>query len=282
MRSPRARIAAVAFVVVAAGIVAARARRPPLVRCSAECAAPAADRAACAIPPEPRPPPKRVWRQSTRYPIVTGDPKEAFWQMHENAPLVDPDDEPRPTTILLHGMCADSDWTCDWLQYFDLAPQWMLCPRAPARCDAGYRWSSAPDTLRAIQATIASAKSRHGDRLRDDDLVLAGMSQGAYAIASLLRWLAKQPASPLHLRGVVMQGAEVRVDPADALKLGVRVALTAGDRDGAAPAMRAEAERLRRAGVDARWESMGRDEGHFSSVSTGKTMAILVDWARAR
>jgi hypothetical protein len=63
-------------------------------------------------------------------------------------------------------------------------------------------------------------------------------------------------------------------------RLGARVALAAGDLDAAAPAMRAEAERLRRSGVDARYVSLGKDEGHFLSVSTGKMVAQALDWCR--
>jgi hypothetical protein len=44
--------------------------------------------------------------------------------------------------------------------------------------------------------------------------------------------------------------------------------------------MRAEAERLRRAGVDARYVSLGKDEGHFISVATGGAVARLIDWCR--
>jgi predicted esterase len=276
-----------AMVVLAiASVVAARARcsRGVDVRTTASSPSAASTPSveASSVPDADAPPaPKRIWRLATRYPLVTGDPKDATWQMHENAPLVDPDDVPRPTTILLHGMCADSNWTCDWLQYFELAPQWMLCPRAPSHCgEGGYKWAAAAETLRVVETTLASAKARNGARVEDERIVLAGFSQGAYAVAGLMRLLAATPT--LHVRGVVLQGAEVHVDAAAARTLGVRVALTAGDLDGAAPAMRAEAARLRREGIDVRYESLGQDEGHFTSVSTGKIVAQLVDWVRAR
>jgi hypothetical protein len=234
--------------------------------------------------PAPRDPPRRVRHDSVRVVLSTGNPREAFWQMHEAEPLIVPDEEPRPVTLLFHGMCADSSWTCDWLQYFAMAPQWQLCPRAPSPCSSepGYRWTGAADTRRLVELSIATLKERHGARVRDDSVVLAGFSLGAYAVAGLVRELARQPSPSLGVRGILAQGAHVHFSAADVRKLGARIALTAGDLDGAAPAMRAEADQLRRHGIDARYVSLGTDESHFSSVSTGKTVAELIDWCRGQ
>jgi predicted esterase len=226
--------------------------------------------------------PRRVRRDSVRVPLDAGRPSEAFWQMHESEPLVVPDEEPRPVTVLLHGMCADSSWTCDWLQYFDMRPQWQVCPRAPGRCrtEPGYSWTGGAATRRVVELALSTLKQRHGARVRDDSVVIAGFSQGAYALAGLVHELALRPSPSIHVRGILAQGAHVHFTPADVRALGVRVALTAGDLDGAEPAMRAEAEQLARAGVEARFASLGRDEGHFTSVSTGRTVAQLIDWCR--
>jgi predicted esterase len=200
--------------------------------------------------------------------------------MHESAPLVDPDDAPRSVTVLLHAMCADSTWMCDWLQYFAMQPQWQICPRAPRRCRGeGFQWGSAAESRRTIEAAVAALEERQGARVRDDAVVLAGFSQGAYALADLVRDLARRPWG-LRVRCILAQGARVRFSGPDLRTLGVRLVLTAGDRDSAAPAMRAEAERLRREGADARYASLGKDEGHFISVSTGKIVAALIDECR--
>jgi len=273
---------AVLLALLAVGAVAAvRARRirptppVPIASITPDTAPPA-----MAAPVDP---PRRVRRDSVRVPLSAGSPREPDAQMHEAEPLVEPDDEPRPVTILLHGMCADSSWTCDWLQYFRMAPQWQICPRAPGKCPAepGYSWTGAADTRRVVDLSLAAAVQRHGDRVRDDATVLAGFSLGAYAVAALVRDLALRPSPSLHLRGIVAQGAKVHFAAADVRKLGARVAMAAGDLDGAAPAMRAEAERLRREGVDARYVSLGKDEGHFTSVSSGKVIAQLIDWCRS-
>jgi predicted esterase len=230
----------------------------------------------------PRTPPKPVRRDSVLVPLSTGNPSEAFWQMHEAAPLIEPDDETRPVTLLLHGMCADSSWTCDWLQYFPMAPQWQVCPRATRKCstEPGYSWTNATDTRRIVELSLATLKQRHGERVRDDSIVVAGFSLGSHAIAGLVRELARQAPRALRLRGIVVQGAPVHFSAADLRKLGARIAFTAGDLDGAAPAMRAEAEKLRREGIDSRYASLGKDESHFSSVATGRTIAQLIDWCR--
>jgi hypothetical protein len=217
-----------------------------------------------------------------RVPLDTGRPGESFWQMHESAPLVEPDEEPRPVTVLLHGMCADSSWTCDWLQYFDMAPSWQICPRAPGPCrsEPGYAWTSAGETRRVVELALATLKERHGSRVQDDSVVIGGFSLGAYAVAGLVSELAADPAPPFRLRGVLAQGAHVRFAERDLRALGVRVVLAAGDLDRAAPAMRAEADRLARAGILARYVSLGSDESHFTSVSTGRIVAQLLDWCR--
>jgi predicted esterase len=227
-------------------------------------------------------PPKRVRRDSVRVPLSTGNPREDSWQMHESAPLIEPDDEPRSVTLLFHGMCADSSWTCDWLQYFEMAPQWQICPRAPAKCagEEGFRWTSGAETRRLAELSVATVRERHPGRVRDDAMVLAGFSLGAYTVASLVHELAHTPSTSWHVRGILAQGAHVHFSAADLRALGTRVVLAAGDLDAAAAAMRAEAERLRREGIEVRYASLGKEESHFTSVSTGKVVAQLIDWCR--
>jgi predicted esterase len=232
--------------------------------------------------PAPMPePPRRVRRDSVPAGIASATAGEG-WVMHESAPLIEPDAEPRPVTVLFHAICADDNWTCDWLQYFAMAPQWQLCPRAPVACSGGgYQWTASAGVMRKlVEESVVTTKARHGDLVREDATVLAGFSQGSYAVAALTHDLATRPGSPLRVKGVLVQGAGVHFVPADVRQLGLRVALVAGDLDAASPAMRAEADRLVRAGVEARYVSLGKDEGHFISVSTGKTVAQALDWCR--
>lgn len=202
--------------------------------------------------------------------------------MHESAPYLVPDTARRPVTVILHALCADEIWMCDWLQYGELPPQWQVCPRGPIACgNGGAQWTTSGEaTLRQIETAIAKTRERHGDRV-GDDVVLAGMSQGAYAVAHVIRELARQPKPSLLVRGVVLHGAHVEVSAADAKKLGIRVVLAAGDQDGAAPAMRALSARLQAQGVDARYASFG-PVGHFLPVDSASPMVGFIEWARAR
>ncbi|MGZ3477550.1 MAG: alpha/beta hydrolase [Polyangiales bacterium] len=201
--------------------------------------------------------------------------------IRETAPYLEPDAERRPVTMILHALCADEKWMCDWLQHGDLGPQWQICPRAPIACgNGGAQWSApTTDVLHLLEHALAATKSRHPDRVRDEGLVLAGMSQGAYAIARLVHELAEHPSPTLKPKGLVLHGASITLSPVDLKKLGVRVVLAAGDDDGAAPKMKALANALKSQGVEARYASFG-PVGHFLPVDTASTMAELIAWAR--
>jgi predicted esterase len=201
--------------------------------------------------------------------------------VRETEPLVDPDDAPRPVTIAFHSLCFDPQWTCDWFRPGDFAPQWQLCPRAPTPCGGGgYRWDAGPrDVRRLVELSLATVKERHGTRVRDDGTVLVGYSNGAFAVASLVHALAQEPEAPVHVKGVVLFGAEVDLSAADVKTLGARVGLTAGDLDGSSYRMRAGADALKRQGVEARFVSLGR-VGHVIPQATSPAIGQLIDWAR--
>jgi predicted esterase len=222
--------------------------------------------------------PQRVRHDGVGVALASDD-----WSMRETEPLIVPDTERRPVTLLLHAICSDPTWTCDWLQYSELAPQWQLCPRAPTSCGGGgYKWTaSVTDTRRLLELSLATLKARHAARVRDDTVVLVGLSQGAYAVAAVVHDLATSSAapSPLKVKGIVLHGAQTHLAATDVHRLGARVALAAGDLDGAAPSMRAQALELRRQGVEARFVSLG-PVGHFIPVSSGMAIAELIDWTR--
>lgn len=196
------------------------------------------------------------------------------WVMNETEPMLSYDTERRPITFVLHGLCADQIWMCDWLQYGHLAPQWQLCPRGQSACGPGqYKWSgNAADTRELFTLALENAHRRHAARIRDDATVLVGMSQGAYTIASLMH---EKP--PFPVRGIVLQGARVRLSAADVK--GVRVVLCAGEQDPAALEMKRLAESLARQGVTAKYASFGR-LGHWLPVDSAKLMSELIEWAR--
>jgi predicted esterase len=231
--------------------------------------------------PEPPRPPQRVKHPGVGVDLESGDPRKP-WLMRETSPLVEPDLEPRPITILFHGICNEPTWTCDWFQYSNLGPQWQLCPRGPVACGGNnYRWDGdVRETRRMVEAAVAKVKERHGARVRDDSIVLAGFSNGAYGLAALVHHLAQTHDSKLHIRGLVFFGADVTVSAADVRALGARVGFTAGDQDGSSHSMRAQAAALARQGIETRYVSLGKKIGHFIPVDSATPIAELIDWTR--
>jgi predicted esterase len=200
--------------------------------------------------------------------------------IRETAPYLEPDDEPRPVTFILHGLCAEEKWMCDWLQHGELSPQWQICPRGPTACgNGGAQWGAeGKDIADLLERSLSATRARHGARV-GDRVVLAGMSQGAYAIARVVHELALHARPSFPLRGLVLQGAKVSLSPGEVKKLGLRVVLAAGERDIAAPSMRALAAALKANGIQARYASFG-DVGHFLPVNSATAMGELIDWAR--
>jgi predicted esterase len=201
--------------------------------------------------------------------------------IRETAPYLEPDDQKRPVTFILHGLCAEEKWMCDWLQHGDLGPQWQICPRAPVACgNGGASWSApTPEIVQLLERSLSATRARHPERVRDEGLVLAGMSQGAYAIARVVHELAEHPSAVLKPRGIVLQGAAISLSSGDVKKLGLRVVLAAGEQDAAAPRMRALAAALKSQGIEARYASFGA-VGHFLPVDSATTMSELIAWAR--
>ena len=117
-------------------------------------------------------------------------------------------------------------------------------------------------------------------RLLDDATVLVGYSNGAYAVAALVHALAQQRSPRESIRGVVLFGAATTLTAEDLRNLGARAGFAAGELDGSAAAMRANAEALRRQGIAARFVSLGH-VGHVLPRSTSKVLGELVDWARS-
>jgi len=91
----------------------------------------------------------------------------------------------------------------------------------------------------------------------------------------------QQPSPRESIRGVVLFGAGTALAAEDLRKLDARAGFAAGELDGTAAAMRANAEALRRQGIDARFVSLGH-VGHVLSRSTSKILGELVDRAHGR
>lgn len=181
--------------------------------------------------------------------------------------------EPAPLTVLMHGLCNDPQVTCGWFR--ELGTSWQVCPAGPVSCGWGYQWAGGPEKSRQrVAASVERAREELGARLRADGAVLVGFSMGAMGAVEVVR------TSPGMFVGLVLVGARVTPRASDLRAAGVRrVALAAGDFDGAAGSMRAVAASLSRAGIDARYVSLGK-VGHFIPDSTSAPIAELIAWAR--
>lgn len=184
-----------------------------------------------------------------------------------------------PMTVLLHGICNNPRVTCGWFHEEDLGPTWQVCPAGNVPCGGdGYQWSvHSPERLeRHVLGGVAHTQERYGARISPEDAVLVGFSLGAVAAVTLLA------SGTQRFSGVVLVGASVSPSAEQLALAGVRrIALAAGDHDGAAPAMRRAAASLRKRGVQARFESLGR-VGHVIPDSTSAPIGRLIDWARGQ
>ncbi len=178
-------------------------------------------------------------------------------------PRVAPEGRAR-VVVLLHGMCDEAAWMCDRVPREALGDRFVVCPRAPRACrGGGALWSGGTERTREIVlASLEALDARFGDGVETRrQVVLAGFSQGAY-VAAAVATSAPGPFSELLLVGS-------RVSPAAVLLRanGVeRVLLAAGEFDGARPDMTLAARVLDRAGMPARFVSLGR-AGHSFAPS---------------
>lgn len=152
----------------------------------------------------------------------------------------------------------------------------LVCPTGNATCrDGSFTWEG-PAAARAAYArdSVAAAERFLGEEIdpaRGD--VLFGSSRGAFVARDVIyegpsgRWT-----------GLVLAGAEIALDPAKVRRAGVRrVLLAAPDFDGAAATMRRSRGALCRAGIPARFVSLG-PHGHGMVEGSPAILAKSLDW----
>ena len=222
----------------AAGSASAQASVAPAAMASVE-------PAAAAVPPPPRAP------RDLRPTWVRDD------EGNELALLFPPRAEtagsPRPVVIAFHGICGHPAWHC---QAFAAAAEdaWLLCPRAKMRCsNGGGTWSN-EENAAAIDALVDRAAAEHpGEMESAENRVLIGFSLGAQPAAAI----AQRGAG--HYSGLVLMGADVSLDAGLLKRAGVRHVVTAsGEYDMMRGVMGEVAGRLKRAGLDASFLSLGK------------------------
>jgi hypothetical protein len=182
---------------------------------------------------------------------------------------------PRLITVL-HAMCISPQENCAFLRPLAEGRGMLVCPTGNATCGDGSSTWEGPAAARAeyVRDSIAAAERFLGqeiDHARGD--VLFGSSRGAFVARDVIyegpsgRWT-----------GLVLVGAEIALDPARVRRAGVRrVLLAAPDFDGAAATMRRSRGALCRAGIPARFVSLG-PHGHGMIEGSPAILARSLDW----
>ena len=178
----------------------------------------------------------------------------------------------RPITVLLHGMCGDAARACSHFAEQVTQTSNLVCPRASARCQGG--GASWPDkgVAEAVEAAVMRAKSALPEVDETHGRTLIGYSMGAFRAVNIAQ------ASAGWYPRVMLIGAKVSLDQARLTQNGTeRVLLCAGGWDMMHDPMQREAERVRRAGFQARFLDLG-PVGHAFTPSFAEYLPQALSW----
>lgn len=178
-----------------------------------------------------------------------------------------------PPLVLLHGVCGEPRNACG--AFAGLGSGDLICARADLACPAGGAlWSGGAGALHRIEAAVERAAAE-GRFDKAAPRALAGFSQGAYVALRAAR------NAPGRYPSVLLIGAFVKPSRAELESAGiVRLALAAGDLDGAARTMRETARSLQVQGFDAQYISLGR-VGHTYVPDERHKLERAVEWTLA-
>jgi pimeloyl-ACP methyl ester carboxylesterase len=181
----------------------------------------------------------------------------------------------RPVIVMLHGMCALPEYECPVFRAGATAESWLLCAPGPAACagGGGAMWVGSTRTLvQAVESPLRALGDRHAKSVDSTRKALVGYSLGATAALRIAL------AQPGQWNGLMIVNAGVEPGAATLRKAGVkRIALVAGDRDRSAHKLKRAAQRLKRAGIDARYFSMGA-VGHYFDATSESRMVEALTW----
>jgi hypothetical protein len=181
-------------------------------------------------------------------PPIAPLPVEGFSDAVISAPLGAT--SPRPVIVAAHGLWDPPEGLCDDWRWTVGDRAWVLCPRGRPVAGGTFKYESAPELAREIDAGLAALRHRYAGYVDDGPVLYAGFSLGAILGVKVVAG-----APDRYPRAVLIEGGEDRVDPgvaADYARGGVRRVLFAcGLKARVAPAQRA-ADALEHAGVSAR------------------------------
>lgn len=176
--------------------------------------------------------------------------------------------------LVLHGMCSDPGATCDAFERQSSASgDFLVCPTGNGDCRGLPDWAGSPeDKARHLDAVLAAVREAYGGAARDDGVLLAGFSRGAFVARDVVY------ARPGRYRALVLLGAITEPDPARLAASGIaRVVLASGRYDGARRAMQRDAARLAASGIPARFLDLGPFP-HALPADAGDRLAPDLAW----
>lgn len=174
-----------------------------------------------------------------------------------------------PLVVYLHGVHGRAENGCPFMRTGPEAG-WLVCPEPKVKDGEGWSWSGRVQkddviVANAIKATRSTATTR----------VAVGFSQGAYLTVDLLK---KNKES---FQSVVLLGASVDPDAKMLKQRGVkRVVLGASKDEPWHDALQKNVTKLQRAGIDARFVSLGH-VGHMYIGEDTESLREAIAWASA-
>jgi predicted esterase len=182
----------------------------------------------------------------------------------------------RPVTVLLHGLGGHPESACAPFVAPVTERGWLVCPAGEDPSGAGLRWRTTDDDRDVVEATLrALATRRPGEVDEAAPKVLVGFSLGGIAALRIAE------SAPGGYAGLVVIASQIHPDADALIRRGVRrVVLAAGDLDMTSAPLRADAVRLARSGLQARFVSLGRF-GHGYPPDMEATMREPMAWVAA-
>lgn len=177
--------------------------------------------------------------------------------------------------VYLHGRHAKVENGCPWMTPGAKRLGLLACPEGDVDDVKGtHSWS---DDIFAQAKVVEDALDQlHEGGASKEPGVAVGFSQGGFVASDLLR------SRLVKFRGVVILGANVKLDAKNLRERGVRrVVLGAGRKDATFEALSAEAQRLSDEGIETRFLDLG-DIGHTYMTPDKDSLRDAIAWAGAR
>jgi predicted esterase len=231
---------------------------------------PTASRAAPSLPPEADP--SRPIDPFT-IPDEQGRPIEVY------PPLGDASRS--PLVVMLHATCMEPAAVCDGFGEAGRDTGWLVCPAGNGTCAGEPDWEGSGRAKAAfLERAIAKVEERVGPFIDEEPGVLIGWSRGAFAARDMV--VARRDLVSRRFTGLVLIAAQVAPDAATLRAAGIRrIVMAAGDYDLSRPMMMGAILALHRAGMDARYVSLGKI-GHVWPANFEETMREPIAWAAER